>query len=375
MPANEGRAKRRAATLSVGSNTLLVLGKLFVGLWTGSVAVISEAIHSAMDLLAAVIALVAVSLSDRPPDREHSHGHGKIESLSAAVEALLIFGAVVFIGYESIDKLIHGGAVQQIYLGAAVMAGSAAINLFVSWHLQRVGRRTDSDALLADAAHLRTDVYTSVGVFLGLLLVHFTHLDWLDPTVALVVALLIVHEAWVITRRSVGGLLDRSLPEADLELVARIIRQHGLSHHALRSRKSGSTRKIDLHLDVSPKATAEQIHATCDEIEEEIRRELPGVEVLIHPEPTVALDDTRSVEQRVLQVLEQHDELYAGFSDLHVHETSEGLHISFRLQLEPDLTVAEVHGIYRHLSRHIGDQVADAKVFILPEPRGIDAER
>jgi divalent metal cation (Fe/Co/Zn/Cd) transporter len=167
----------------------------------------------------------------------------------------------------------------------------------------------------------------------------------------------------------VGGLLDRSLPEADLELVERIIRQHGLTHHSLRSRKSGSTRKIDLHLDVSPKATAEQIHKTCDEIEEEIKREIPGVEVLIHPEPTVALDDTRTVEQRVLQILEQHHELFSGFSDLHVHDTPDGLHISFRLRLEPDLTVAEVHGIYRHLTEHIEEQVADAKVFVLPEPK------
>ena len=166
---------------------------------TGSVAVISEAVHSAMDLLAAIIAFVAVSLSDRPPDADHPHGHGKIENLSGAVEALLIFGAVVFIGYEAIDKLMHGNEVQADLPRRHRDGRSAAVNTVVSWHLQRVGRQTDSEALLADSAHLRTDVYTSLGVFAGLTAVHFTGITWLDPAAALAVALLIVWEAWQIT--------------------------------------------------------------------------------------------------------------------------------------------------------------------------------
>lgn len=362
-----GSSKRRAAALSVGSNTVLVLGKLFVGIWTGSVAVISEAIHSAMDLLAAVIALVAVSLSDRPPDRDHAHGHGKIESLSGAVEALLIFGAVVFIGYEAIEKLIHGGEVRQIYLGAIVMGASAVVNIVVSWHLQRVGRRTDSEALLADAAHLRTDVYTSAGVLVGLLLVHFTGIGWLDPAVALAVGLLIVHEAWVITRRSVQNLLDVSLPAEDLQLVERIIHQSGLTFHALRSRKSGAERRIDLHLDVSPKATAAQIHDTCDQIEEEIRRALPNTQVLIHPEPTMERDSTRTAEWWVRQILDQHAELFVGYADLHIHDCPEGLHISLRLQVDPGATVADLNRIHRHLAEHIEQHVPDAHLYIQPE--------
>ena len=364
----EGKSKRRAAALSVASNTTLVLSKLVVGLWTGSVAVISEAIHSAMDLLAAVIALVAVSLSDRPPDADHSHGHGKIESLSGAAEALLIFGAVVFIGYEAIEKLLHGGEVKQIYLGAAVMGLSVVINIVVSWHLQRVGKRTDSEALLADAAHLRTDVYTSLGVVVGLALVHFTGIGWLDPAAALLVALLIVHEAWVITRRSVGVLLDVSLPEQDLRVVERIIQSTGLSFHALRSRKSGPERNIDLHLDVSPTATAEQIHATCDKIEEEIRRELPGAQVLIHPEPTLALDQTQTVQWWVEQVLAQHEDLFVGYSDLHIHECPDGPHISLRLQLHPDTTVTEVQRVFEHLRDHIEQHVPDTRIYIQAEP-------
>lgn len=362
------KSKKRAAALSVGSNITLVLGKLFVGIWTNSVAVISEAIHSAMDLLAAIIAFVAVSYSDRPPDQDHSHGHGKIENLSGAIEALLIFGAVVFIGYESIEKLIHGGEVKQVYLGAVVMGASAVVNTVVSWHLQRVGRRYDSEALLADAAHLRTDVYTSLGVLVGLLLVHFTHIGWLDPAVAMAVALLIVYEAWVITRRSVGGLLDRSLPEADLAVVERIIRETGLSYHALRSRKSGAVRKVDLHLDVSPSATAEQIHELCDRIEEQIHRALPGTQVLIHPEPAVELDATRTVLSYVEQILEQHNDLFVSYTELHVHECPDGLHVSLCLQVRPTLTILDLQRINRHLTGHIEQRAPEAKIFIHAEP-------
>jgi cation diffusion facilitator family transporter len=285
------------------------------------------------------------------------------------VEALLIFGAVVFIGYEAIDKLIHGGEVTQIYLGSAVMGASALINTVVSWHLQRVGKRTDSAALLADAAHLRTDVYTSVGVFFGLLLVHFTKLTWLDPAVALAVALLIVREAWQITRRSVGELLDEGLPQAEQEVVARVIREAGLTFHELRSRKSGATWKIDLHLDVSPKSTAEQVHQICDQIESDILKELPRAQVLIHPEPTVALDSTKTVQLWMERILEQHSELFHAYSDLHTHEAPDGYHISLRLQVDPHRTVEEVHRVCRHLEQHVEQHIPDARVYIYPMPR------
>jgi len=279
------RSKRRAAGLSVASNTLLVLGKLIVGLITRSVAVISEAIHSSMDLLAAIIALVAVSISDRPPDAGHPHGHGKFEDLSGALEALLIFGAVVFIIYESADKFLRGNVMQRLDLGIAMMGLSGIINIFVSWHLGRVGKRTDSIALLADAAHLRTDVYSSFGVALGLVVVHFTGWHYFDPLTALVVAMLILREAWQITRRSVGDLLDESLPEEERRLVEDVIRGEGMDFHSLRSRKSGAVRNIDLHLEVNPQDTVARVHETCDRLEQKIQQVLPGAHVLIHPEP------------------------------------------------------------------------------------------
>ena len=362
------RVKQRAAGLSVLSNIMLVVGKLVVGLITGSVAVISEAVHSAMDLLAAIIAYTAVTLSGRPPDEDHAHGHGKIEDLSGAMEALLIFGAVAFIGYEAITKLVTEIRVEQIHLGVIVMGVSSAVNVAVSWYLQRVGRRTDSMALLADAAHLRTDVYTSLGVLVGLTLVHFTGVQIIDPVAALAVSLLISLEAWKITRHSVGELLDRSLPPEELTLVQEIIQRAGLKFHGLRTRKSGSTRKIDLHLDVSPKATAEQVHELCDGVEREVEAALPGAQVLIHPEPDVELDRTEPAGQQVTRILEGHRRLFSDFSDVHVNEDEGRIHVIFRLGLAPETSVQQAQQIAQHLDQHIQEHLPGAEVFIHPEP-------
>ena len=362
------RTKQRAAALSVASNTVLVLGKLVVGVLTGSVAVVSEAVHSAMDLLAAIIAYTAVTLSGRPPDEDHPHGHGKIEDLSGAVEALLIFGAVVFIGYEAVQKLVQGNSVEHLYLGVIVMGASSVVNVVVSWYLQRIGTRTDSTALLADAAHLRTDVYTCLGVMVGLLLVYVTGEQWIDPLAALMVSLLIVREAWQITRRSVNVLLDRSLPAAELARVEQVLRRSGHSFHALRSRKSGPTRSIDLHLDVSPTATVEQVHATCDELEQQILEVLPRAQVLIHPEPSVELDSTRPVCALVIDILEAHRELFVDYADVHAHQRPDGeLQVDFRLRLQPQVSVHELEQITAHLREHVRQHLPEAEVFVHAE--------
>ncbi len=362
------REKQRAAGLSVLSNITLVVGKLVVGLLTSSVAVISEAVHSAMDLVAAIIAYAAVTLSGRPPDEDHPHGHGKIEDLSGAAEALLIFGAVAYIGYEAINKLVVGAHVEQIHLGVIVMAISSAVNVAVSWYLQRVGQRTESMALLADAAHLRTDVYTSLGVLVGLAAVHFTGVQLIDPVAALSVSLLISLEAWKITQRSVGELLDRSLPADERRVIEEIIQRAGLRYHSLRSRKSGATRKIDLHLDVSPKATAEQVHELCDRVEREVQEALPGAQVLIHPEPDVELDRTAPAGRQVTLILEGHRDLFDDFGDVHVTEDEGRIHVIFRVRLPNSTTVEQVQDVVQHLDEHIQQHVPDAEVFVHPSP-------
>ncbi len=372
---SEGRRKRRAAALSVASNTTLVLGKLLIGMLSGSIAVISEAIHSGMDLLAAVIALIAVSLSDRPPDKEHPFGHGKIENISGAVEALLIFGAVIFIASEAIHKLLHGGEIKLVYLGAAVMAFSALVNTFVSWHLQRVGEQTDSDALLADAAHLRTDVYTSLGVFFGLLLVHLTRIWWLDPLVALSVALLILREAWLITRKSFGGLMDESLPHEERVAIEEIIQKAGMKFHALRSRKSGPNRKIELHLDVNPQATALQVHSMCDQIESDIEKLLPGSQILIHPEPHLPQEDSHSIQNQIIRILEDHRDLPGRVSDLQSHQCADGFYVILRMNVAPHFTIAAAHQMRQRLVEMIKEKLPHVHLALELKPDNDQTDR
>lgn len=297
--AHEGQRKYRVALLSVGSNGLLVGLKLGVGILTGSVSVLSEAAHSAMDLLAAVIAAFAVRRASRPADAGHPFGHGKFENLSGAAEALLIVGAAAFIGVESIGKLLHGVELDHLEAGLGVMALSVVMNTLVSRRLLRIAHQTDSIALEADALHLRTDVWTSGGVLASLgviyvsdLVVQDPHANMrfhaLDPVVALFVAALILRAAWHLLGRSVEGLLDRPLPGDEDRTIREILSSHDeafLEFHDLRHRKSGPERHIDLHLVVAPEATVGRVHALCDSIEDEIQARLPRAKVLIHVEP------------------------------------------------------------------------------------------
>lgn len=280
--------KTGVAGLSVASNATLVVLKLAVGLYIGSVSVIAEAIHSQMDLLAALIALFAVRASAIPPDEDHPYGHGKVENVSGTVESLLIFVAAGVIVYEAADKLMHGSQLEAVTLGLAVMGLSVVVNLVVSRRLMKVAKATDSVALEADAYHLTTDVVTSVGVFIGLLLVKLTGWAFLDPLVAIGVALIIAKAAWDITRRSFLDLLDRGLPRQDRTAIELVLGRHGgriSNYHRVRSRKSGSDRHIDLHLVVDGKIPVAEAHDLCDQLERELREVLGACTLTIHVEP------------------------------------------------------------------------------------------
>lgn len=301
--------KRRAASLSVVSNLVLILLKLGVGLAIGSVSVISEAIHSALDLLAALIAFVSVRAADRPPDENHRYGHGKIEHLSSTVQASLIFVAAGLIVYHALHRLLEGGGLDTPLPGLAVMAVSALVNTAVSRHLARVGRETNSVALEADAWHLRTDVATSLGVFAGLALVQLTGWYQLDSLVAIGVALWIARTAWTITHRSTLELTDVSLPPEDEAAIHGVLaRQPGpfQSWHGLRTRRSGGRRLVDFHLVMEHGVTVEQAHELCDRLEAAIERELPNSDVTIHVEPPSPW------RERVSQGRRQHGRAPAG---------------------------------------------------------------
>ncbi len=281
--------KSKVAALSIFSNITLVIFKLIAGILTNSVSIISEAIHSALDLLAAIIAFTSVRISGRPPDEDHRYGHGKIENISGTIEALLIFVAAIWILYEAYEKIIHGGEVQSLGLGVLVMAVASLANLLISNILMKTAIKTESVALEADAMHLRTDVYTSVGVLVGLAVISITKIQILDPIIAIIVALLITKAAWDITIKSFAPLLDVALPTEEEEQIRQaldqIIPEGVVGFHELRTRRAGSLRYVDMHLVVPRDLSIAQVHTLCDLVEEKITERLPRVSILVHAEP------------------------------------------------------------------------------------------
>jgi len=280
-----------AAGLSVLSNTILIILKLVAGILSGSVSIIAEAIHSANDLIAAIIAFISIRMANRPADKEHPYGHGKIENISGTIEAGLIFIAAGFIVYEAVDKIINRAEVEQLWLGIGIMAASAGVNLFVSRHLLRIAKRDDSIALEADGRHLTVDVFTSAGVALGLLVVELTGLHILDPIIAIAVALLILKMAYNLTKKAFPPLIDKKLPEDEERIVEMSVEEHvgplgeAVGFHELRTRKSGSERYVELHLVMASDGSIEQAHSLCDHLEEDIMSKLPNAHVTIHVEP------------------------------------------------------------------------------------------
>ncbi len=273
--------------LALVSNTALTVGKVVAGVAMSSAAVLAEGLHSGVDLLAAIMAFWAVRKARRPADGDHAYGHGKYDALSGAVEGLLIFTAAFFIIVEAARKMAAGGEVENLGLGAVVMAASAVINFVVSARLFAVARRTRSVAVEADGHHLRTDVWTSLGVLAGIGLIRLTGIQLLDPLAALAVAALILVTAWRITEKSLRDLLDRRLPPDEEKRIAEIVTRghpHWLEYHRLRTRRAGGQRYVDLHLVTCRDLPVEAAHIFTEDLEEDIRREFPGAEIITHVE-------------------------------------------------------------------------------------------
>ncbi|MBL4933080.1 cation diffusion facilitator family transporter [Clostridium paridis] len=280
--------KTKVARLSILSNSILIFLKLIVGIFSGSVSIISEAIHSTMDLAASIIAFFSVRLSSRPADKNHPYGHGKFENISGVIEALLIFAASMWIIIESVNKITHpGGEVKSFAVGFIVMFISAGVNFIVSKKLYKIAKEEDSVALEADALHLRTDVYTALGVGFGLLLIWITHLNFLDPVVAIIVALFILKEAFELLKNAFSPLLDARLSDDEIMIIEDTIDNYKsvyCNFHNLRTRKSGSTKYIDLHLVVPENMSVKNAHNICDNIEVDLENKLRNTEVMIHLE-------------------------------------------------------------------------------------------
>jgi cation diffusion facilitator family transporter len=304
----EGSVKTRAAGLSIASNVTLIALKVVAGAVTGSIAILTEAMHSAIDLVASIVAWVSVRKADEPADADHRYGHQKIENLSAAIEGMLILVGSGVIAFEAIRKLVNGEPVERLGFGIAVMAVSGVANLVVSAYLYRQARLAESPALEGDAAHLRTDAMTSFGVLVGLALVQITGTTWLDPAVALVVAAAIVFSGVRILTRSGRVLVDEALPPEELEAIRDAVVSFGpqgvAGHHNLRTRSAGSRRYVDLHVQFRAGTSLEEAHATAHALQADIERRLRNADVLIHIEPEdrvrpgqEVLGDRRSVTE------------------------------------------------------------------------------
>lgn len=283
----ENRRKQRAASLSVASNSLLVIGKIIVGTVTGSVGILSEAVHSGMDLLAAGIAWWSVRKSTKPPDAQHTYGYGKVETFSAFIEALLIVGAALWILWEAIGKMIQPSPLEELSWGLWIMGISAAVNIVVSRHLFQVGKETDSEALIADAHHLSADIWSSLGVLIGLGVISVTGWHWIDPFIALLVGVWILRIGIKLSLQGYSGLIDLALPLEEEKIIHEIMEADPriYTYHHLRSRKSGPFRLVDLHIHLDHDLSLTDAHEISHEIKAKIEKRIPKIDVVIHIEP------------------------------------------------------------------------------------------
>jgi cation diffusion facilitator family transporter len=292
------RSKSGAAALSIASNSVLIALKLAAGAITGSIAIITEAIHSLIDLVASVIAFISVRTADEPADEEHPYGHEKVENLAATIEGILILVGAAVIVYEATHRLVAGSAVESLGIGIAVMGFSVVANLVVSANLYRQARIHESPALEGDAAHLRTDAMTSAGVLVGLVLVEVTGADAFDSITALVVAGAIVWAGINIIRRSSGVLVDEVLPGTEMDRIEAAIATartpEVAGYHKLRARRAGNRRHIDFHVQYRSGTSLERAHELAHEMRDSIEAEIPQAEVLIHVEPETSYRERES---------------------------------------------------------------------------------
>jgi cation diffusion facilitator family transporter len=281
--------KVRTAALSVVSNSGLILLKVIAGTVTGSVAILTEAVHSSIDLIASIVAFFSVRKADEPADESHRYGHEKVENLAAAIEGILILVGSAAIAFQAIRRLLGHGRVHTIALGIAVVAFSLVVNVLVSARIASNARASESAALEGDAAHLRTDALTSAAVLIGLALVKLTGAQWIDPVVALVVAAAIVVTGIRLLSRSSRVLVDEALPPEEVAEIRDAIEAFGargvVGYHELRTRRAGSRRYVDLHIQFREGTSLEDAHRVAHELQDRIGARLNGVDVLIHLEP------------------------------------------------------------------------------------------
>lgn len=292
---------QRYAWLSIAAAIATILLKGWAWWLTGSVGLLSDALESFVNLAGAVMALAMLSLAQAPADDKHAYGHGKAEYFSSAFEGFLILLAAVSIAYTALDRMLHPQAIEAVGVGLLVSVIASLINLFAARALLNAGRAHNSITLEADARHLMTDVWTSVGVIIGVALVWVSGWLWLDPLVALLVAANIVWTGWALLRRSAAGLMDAAIPDeqiAAIEVVLEEQRRTGLGFHALRTRQAGRQVFISLHVLVPGDWTVQRGHDRLEQIEAAIRAVVPGSHLTTHLEP---IEDPVSLVDETLE--------------------------------------------------------------------------
>lgn len=282
--------KKLAAGLSISSNAVIIILKLIAGVISGSISIISEAIHSLSDFLASVLTFFAVMKSSEPADKCHPFGHGKYEDMSGFIEGGLIIFAAFYIIYEACRKLFFGVSDDMdTTLGIYVMLFAVVSNILVSTYLFYVAKKSNSVSLFADGEHLRTDVYSSLGVMAGLILIKVTGINILDPLIAILVALFIVKAGYSISKETLNNLLDGSLPAKDLKVIEDIINSYDnekvKGYKNLKARRSGPSTDIEITIKFPNDMTIYDCHKICDEIEALIQSQLGASNITIHSEP------------------------------------------------------------------------------------------
>lgn len=387
--------KRSAALFSVAAAALITLLKLLTGLLTGSLGMLSESAHSGIDFIAAAITLFSVQVADRPPDEDHNYGHGKVESLSAFVETVLMLGSSVWIVYEAIHRILYRNhlALRLSLWPFAVLLLSIGVDFFRSRSLRRVAEEYHSEALAADAIHFSTDIWSSLAVVAGLATTiagerwHLPALTLADPIAALVVAAVILRVSWGLARRTVDTLLDATPARGNAtanqtrrQLIHELAGIDGvLSVDRLRTRRSGPGYFADVTLAMPRSLTFQRSEQITLAATQAIQRVLPQADVIVHSVPTATRSE--SVHDRVRAV--------AGRANLSIHEVllqqlGEGLQLELHLELPEDLPLRRAHDIVTTLEANIRSEVPqitsilthiESETALIERPASLDSDR
>lgn len=281
------RLKKRAAATSLTYNIVLTLLKLAAAVLTGSVSLLSEAIHSATDIIASGIALVSIRVAAAPPDDDHPYGHGKVESLAGFGESILLLMIVCYVVFESVQRLIQGTQIENLNLGIWVMGISCVSSYLVGRYVQRAAQKTHSLALASNGQHLMVDFWTSVGVLAALVTTKLTGWAYADPIFAIAFACWLAVGAWRLSVEAFHQLIDRSLSDEELEKIRQLAESHPglLGYHRLRSRLSGDLRYVDMHVVVPQEWSVVEAHDCADALEKKIMDAIAPAVVVIHVDP------------------------------------------------------------------------------------------